>query len=128
MLTASEELERLHASVAESGTPAPGFVEALVVQAANPNEVVERARTVVAVVIQGSEDGLEPEDPAWVQRLPGWFVSACSPPQTAEESAAWLARWRALDRAGKAAAEAELGWSLADWLGAVSPDTRAWWW
>jgi hypothetical protein len=44
-------------------------------------------------------------DSAWVQRLPGWFVAACSPAQTADERERWLARWRALDHAGKAQAE-----------------------
>ena len=128
MLTGPEELERLRGGGDPSTSP-PGFVESLVVQAQSPDDVVERVRTVMAVVIAGGEDGLEPDDSSWVQRLPGWFVSACSPPQTADERERWLVRWRALDRAGKAAAEAELGWSLVDWLAAVSPDTRAWrWW
>jgi hypothetical protein len=129
MLTSREELERLRRGLDAPNMPAPGLVEGLVVEADNPDDVAERARTVLGVVIEGGEDGLDPENSAWVQRLPGWFVSACSPPQSVDEREAWLARWRALDRAGKAAAEAALGWTLVDWLGAVDSRTRAWrWW
>jgi hypothetical protein len=40
----------------------------------------------------------------------------------------WLGHWRTLDRPGKAEAEAELGWTVVDWLYAMQPETRTWWW
>lgn len=129
MLTGSQELERLRAGAGDPSASAPGFVESLLVEADRPDQVVERAQTVLAAVIKGGEDGLAPGNPAWVQALPGWFVAACSPEQTDDERETWLARWRALDRAGKAAAEAGRGWTLRDWLAALDPQMRAWrWW
>ncbi|WP_265523612.1 hypothetical protein [Oerskovia flava] len=129
MLTGREEMERLRAGVGVPSGPAPGLVEELIVGADSPDVVVERARAVLAAVIEGGEDGLSPGDSEWAQRLPGWFVGACSAPQTADERERWLARWRTLDRAGKAQAEAELGWMLEDWLAAVDSHTRPWrWW
>jgi hypothetical protein len=63
-----------------------------------------------------------------MSRLPRWFVTSCAPQPTPEERELWLAHWRALDQAGKAEAEAALGWTLVDWLIAMGPETRAWWW
>ncbi len=129
MLTGLEELERLRAGGGVSPSSAPGIVEALVVEADSPDQVVERARAVLEAAIEGYEVGMDPENAAWVQKLPGWFVAACSPEQAADERERWLVRWRALDRAGKTQAEAELGWTLVDWLSAVDPRMRSWrWW
>ena len=71
MLTGREELERLRAGGGVPSSCAPGLIEGLVVEADRPDEVVERARAVLGAVIEGGEDGLDPESSAWVQRLPG---------------------------------------------------------
>jgi hypothetical protein len=129
MLNAEEELIRLRPEAEPRQLPEDGFVEVLRIRADDPDDVAERARGVLRVVISGRADGAGHDSAFWVQRLPDWFVAACSSPQSPEERAAWLARWRALDRAGKAQAEADLGWTLTDWLDAVDTRTRPWrWW
>lgn len=129
MLTHREELERLQLGMSDVRQMAPVMLEALSVEADCPSEVVERARRVMEIVVEGFEDGLSPRSSEWMQQLPGWLMRSFSPVKTEEERNAWLVKWRALDRAGKIAAEAEQGWTLVDWLAALGPDIRAWrWW
>lgn len=129
MLTGPDELRRLNGHGDEAAMPAPGLTETLMIRGDRPEQVIGRARIVLTAVIEGFAAGLTPRDPEWSERLPPWFVSACAPEQSEAERAAWLERWRALDRAGRARAEAELGWSLVDWLYAVDYDVRPWrWW
>lgn len=129
MLTGPEELERLRAGEGVPTSSVPGFIERVDFEAESPSLVVKRARAVLEAVVQGFEEGLDPGSAEWIQRLPGWFVAACTPEPTAAEREEWLVRWRALDREERVRAEAELGWTLEDWLAAAGPLIRPWrWW
>ncbi|WP_332642330.1 hypothetical protein [Aeromicrobium sp.] len=125
MLNPTEELAHLRGT---SGGDAPGLVETLHIDGSNAEEVLDRARGLWESVLIGFDEGLKCDDPEWSSRLPRWFVDACSPQMSDEERERWLTHWRSLDRAGKAQAEADLGWTMVDWLAAVDRDSRAWWW
>lgn len=64
----------------------------------------------------------------WRAILPGWFVAACGPEMSLEDAELWLVWWRALGPEGKALAETDSRWPLADWLYWVTPSERPWYW
>lgn len=88
---------------------------------------VGRAAEVLEVVVRNSMTGWL-DDEFWPAVLPDWFVKACGPESTPEESAAWLAWWRTLSSVEKAKAEASVQWSLLDWLDWFRPGERQWYW
>lgn len=126
VLTPTQELARLRGD--DSPLEQQPMLETLLVRSGAPGQVLDRAKTLLESVLTGFAAGLGPDDAEWSERLPDWFVAACSPELTGEERERWLAHWRALDRAGKVRAEAELGWTVVDWLYAVGPEQRPWWW
>ncbi|MFC7310171.1 hypothetical protein ACFQVC_38915 [Streptomyces monticola] len=99
-----------------------------------PETVIERAREALSRVVERVESW--PPESEWEQMLPAWFIERCAPEPTPDpdfDSAYWLARWRGLSPAEKAAAAAG-PWTLSNWLYYFDPtdegqgDDRSWWW
>jgi hypothetical protein len=89
-----------------------------------------RAREVLDAVVTHTPDGGGgwPDLATWRRVVPSFFVDACAPEQTPEETAAYLAWWRSLDAADRAAAQRDLAWTFEQWIGWMEPDERQWWW
>lgn len=103
-----------------------GLVDFTVHGPGNASEILTRTRGVVIAVLDHSEPwpGLD----EWERIMPAWFVTACAPEQTREEAESWLAWWRTLSSADRAAAEVQRGWSLSNWLYWLEPEKRDWYW
>jgi hypothetical protein len=93
----------------------------------NAEQVIERARAVLALVNQHSA-GEPPSDVEWGELLPAWFVSRCGPELSQEQAEEETARWRALSRDEQIRWEEERRWSLADWIYWFKPENRCWYW
>lgn len=71
-----------------------------------------------------------PSREEWSSLLPSWFVDACAPEFTDEESTRWLKWWDGLDENQKRwEAGRPAPWSLGDWVYWFTPEMRTWhWW
>lgn len=69
-----------------------------------------------------------PDQRGWQTKLPEWFISACAPPNTAEQADQWLQWWKKLSPDEQARVEAEKDWSLGNWLYWMEPANRQWFW
>lgn len=123
------EAARLENSPAEGTKPGGlGTVQFTADCPGNATEVLRRAKEVMQIV---SERTLSvwPSNEQWTSVLPGWFLSACAPPKTKEESDKFMVWWRSLPREQQARAEREEAWSLEAWLHWMNPRNRVWtWW
>ncbi|GAA1956721.1 hypothetical protein [Catenulispora subtropica] len=52
----------------------------------------------------------------WAALLPDWLLRRFATPATREQKLAWLEQWRRMSPERQAAAEAERGWELGQWL------------
>jgi len=77
--------------------------------------------------LQSSMDNW-PSDSHWPALLPAWFVAACAPEMSEEESEAHTAAWLRLSDEEKIAAAADQSWSVLSWVFWLHPDERGWWW
>lgn len=103
-----------------------GLVALTVVTDGEIVAVIARAKEVARSVVATSAASWDPEETRL--RLPAWFVAGCAPEQSVEEAQEWLNWWRRLDDDGRAKAERERPWSVADWLFWLAPDERQWYW
>jgi hypothetical protein len=86
-----------------------------------------RAREVMISVLDGTVSPWPSVD-AWRSILPDWFVAACAPDRSAEETEEWLTRWRSLTPTEQGRATREQKWALSDWLFWLEPSERQWFW
>lgn len=63
-----------------------------------------------------------------VDKLPQWFIDACRPEMTKEEADNELERWRRLSEEEKAVYDHKIQWSALNWLHAMQPSEREWYW
>jgi hypothetical protein len=89
--------------------------------------ILDRCRAVLLTVLEYAEKEW-PSLEQWSSLLPTWFLAACAPARSREETERWLAWWRTLQPADKARAEKEQPWALADWLYWLQPSERQWFW
>lgn len=89
--------------------------------------VLDRSRAVMLAVLDNG-DPQWPSVQRWKDLLPGWFVTACAPERSQQETDEWLAWWRTLGPAEQARADGEQPWELADWLHWLMPSERQWFW
>jgi hypothetical protein len=120
-LKPSDELIRLIDGVVVGGVPVA------VAEAADPELVLDRVRSVLEVVLVNSE-GDWPSLSHWEVLLPEWFVLACAPEPTAEEADRWLDWWQSLPGPQRSEAAAAKPWTLSGWLYWLEPSNRTWFW
>jgi hypothetical protein len=90
--------------------------------------VLENAKCVLELVASNSF-GSWPDEAEWRQILPDWFVAACAPSPSQEESDRWLKWWQGLSPQEQSEAEINKDWSLDSWLYWMEPENRQWtWW
>ncbi|HYE05103.1 MAG TPA: hypothetical protein VEL07_06205 [Planctomycetota bacterium] len=64
----------------------------------------------------------------WSAILPHWFIDACGPERSKEESLAWLKWFRSLPLPQQGEAMRESKWSLNAWTYWFQPAQRNWYW
>jgi hypothetical protein len=123
------EAQRLKASPPQGTAPGGmGTVQFTAECPGNAARVYQRVKEVMHII---SERILSdwPSDEQWKPLLPEWFLSACVPPRTKEESDRFMAWWRSLPPDRQAQVEREDKWSLEGWLYWMIPENRVWtWW
>lgn len=109
-------------------TPGGSILVDVLARGKDLNDILARCQEVLLAVLRYSGQDW-PTAEQWNSILPGWFVAACAPEQSAEESVKWLTWWRTLPPAEQARAESEQPWTLPDWLHWLHPSERQWhWW
>lgn len=104
-----------------------GLISVVAVAQGNPDIVIDRARSVLRVVL-GQGHTPWPSVEQWALTLPEWFVQACAAEQTHEDMERWLAAWRNLPPEDRHHAALERRWSLSEWLHWLEPSERQWFW
>lgn len=123
-----EELRRLEQGVKPGERPGGlGTVRFVIVTRKQPDDVLRRAKEVLATVVRHSLDAWPSKD-EWRTLLPTWFLGACGPERTLQETELWLERWRKLPREKQRQAEAAMPWTLENWLHWFQPSNRDWYW
>ena len=102
-----------------------GFL-ARTISAVGPNarSAAEQVREVMLAVVDNEQ--AVPDDEQWKTLLPAWFVNACTPEQTAAESAESLRRWQAASTAERRTRHDSISWSLSSWCYWLG-ENRSWW-
>ena len=90
-------------------------------------DVVSKAKGVLKILDEATLAGW-PAQEGLTLCLPEWFASACVTEMSSDEAKRWLAWWKGLPSDEQTKAEAEKGWSLADWLYWMKPSNRQWFW
>lgn len=91
------------------------------------HDVLERVRSVLKIVNDAGGDDW-PNIDEWTERLPTWFVAACSAAMTPEQAQQWIDRMRTLPHSEQLKMQNEAIWSLDNWLYWMEPSNRYWWW
>lgn len=122
------EHERLrHLTPPETKPMGLGTVRFIGHTESSPQQVIARARAVMAVINENSFTEW-PDIGIWKRELPVWFVEQCAPEMTQDEAEAELARRMALNAAERAKVANEARWTLANWLYWLEPENRQWFW
>ena len=121
------ELVRLCHGKSDSAQP-DGIVVSYEVQCAdNAESVANKAKRVLTVIDEYSLRTSWPDRMVWVAALPDWFVAACKPELSDEESRQHLQWWDSLDEAKKQEyGKQHRPWSLENWLFWFAPEQRSW--
>ena len=107
-----QELLRLQKSPTETKiTNGIGVVRFIVRCPLGAKDVLKYAKSIHEIVLSNS-CGQWPEVAEWKQRLPRWFIDACSPPLSQEEAELQLQTWLDLSPQEQAETECEKEWSL----------------
>lgn len=124
-----QEAQRLKTSPEPGARPgALGTVQFTAACAGDAPQVLQRARDILAI-INARTLATWPTSGEWRALLPQWFLSACAPSKTKEESDRFMAWWRTLPPEEQARVEREEAWSLDAWLYWMTPENRSWtWW
>ena len=94
----------------------------------NAQQVYERSREVLRIIVQQYEKPWWPPLEEWKRILPQWFVEACAPEESHEEAERWSKWWRNLPREEQRRVEAEQRWSVDNWIYWFEKVNRHWWW
>jgi len=94
----------------------------------NAEEVYERAREVLRLVVQQHQTPWWPTVDAWKQILPQWFLEECAPEDDETNSLEWTQWWRTLPPHEQRRVEAQVRWSLPDWIHWFERKNRYWYW
>lgn len=123
-----KELMRLEKGVSPGVLPEGlGTVRFLAKATGHAAETLERAESVLRIVVRSSLDAW-PDESEWQMLLPQWFLAACAPERTAEETELWLKRWKSLSPSRQRIESAEMRWTLRNWLYWFEPSQRQWYW
>jgi hypothetical protein len=98
----------------------------------NADVVLKSCREVLDLVIQQYKTNWLSEE-EWREALPDWFIQACSPEQTLEETEERLIIWHTLSHEEQQHQEEEEKWSVMDWISWFEPSDdpfyqRTWFW
>lgn len=128
-MSPADELRHIQEGVRPSDVPGGAGLRVLrAISSTSGEDVLVRCRAVLTPVVAAQAVQDWPAEAEWEQRLPTWFVAACST-QTQEEVDDWFARWEALPYPERVAVEVARPWSLRDWLHWHEPEERVWaWW
>ncbi|MDP3237770.1 MAG: hypothetical protein Q8N26_33585 [Myxococcales bacterium] len=102
-LDRSLERSRLAGEGALSPRPRGLYPLELTARCAHPDEVLQRARSVLEVVLRADPDEW-PSAETWREQLPAWFTAAC------------------------ASEDRKTAWTLENFVYWFTPDLREWWW
>ncbi len=128
MFNDANEMRRIVSGPREGERPGGvGLVEFTVHTDASAIDLIEKSRAVLRATLAMTLENMR-SSASWPAHLPAWFIEACAPEQSREESEAWLAWWRGLESSARARAASEKPWTLAEWLHWMEPDQRQWFW
>lgn len=107
-----------------------GILVSYDVQCADDAEsVAMKVKSVLIVVDEYSLRTSWPSRQEWASALPEWFVAACKPESSDEESRQHLEWWDNLDEAEKQRyGKQHRPWSLENWIFWFVPVQRSWFW
>jgi hypothetical protein len=125
-MTPSEELRHINDGADPGEEPAGAGTIELLAHGDAEQLRVRAAEILIAVLGPTGPDW--PTLEKWSTLLPQWFVDACAPEQSQQETEEWLVWWRSLPPDEQAAAEDAQPWSLGDWLHWFKPEERTWFW
>ena len=69
-----------------------------------------------------------PTDQEWRALLPRWFVDACDPEPSAQESQEWLRVWRSATDDERTVIQSRIRWTVSGWVHWFRPENRSWYW
>lgn len=124
------ELKRLtHGLEFDACPPGFGLVDYNIRCPGRMEEAAAKIRDAMISIALNSLRDSWPDREEWSALLPGWFVDACAPERSEEESKRWLKWWDGLDWDQKQReAQRPKPWSLEGWLHWFSPEMRTWYW
>lgn len=108
--------------------PGIGTVRFLAIYNGDSARVLQKAKSVLEVVVDQCVDGWNSDAP-WGEMLPASFVESCDVEPTRVESDAWIKRWQSLSDEERSQESKNNNWTLKGWLYWFQPSERAWlWW
>ncbi len=92
-------------------------------------KVLQRANELMLIVNENGRSEPWPNDEAWPELLPRWFVDACGPEKTVEEMWREQEERRAMTWEQRREIARTKKWSLSTWVSWMDPCGRYWlWW
>ncbi|MFQ5620071.1 MAG: hypothetical protein ACE5FR_13995 [Rhodospirillales bacterium] len=124
------ERRRLMSGVEHNETIMGIWVDSFYVSCAGEApKVLQRAKELMLIVNEKGRSGPWPNDEAWPELLPRWFIDACVPEQTIEEIWREEEEFRAMTWEQQREIARTEKWSLLTWVGWMDPRDRYWlWW